>query len=296
MNRGNRGALSAAVLLALVAGCGGTWGAGQPGGGTGPLLLLPGQAYVENPGFERVVADSDGTADPEAWGVTEGETVEGTGHVIREMPELVQVVGREGAIEPYEGQRMLKVDARLLLKSSVRQYYRRPVESGTLVQQLAVRPAQSGEYVQQIEVRGTPDFREVEGKELFHLRWTDEGLLLRVRTGSPGFRGQSGYWRTFPPLPRGRWSLFRITLTRAAPTRDNEGRMASQWRLRVELDGTLLFDTGRDGVYSQYIRSADFVFIGDETMSGTPKKLNPTGTGDGIGIVYYDLAVARALP
>jgi hypothetical protein len=64
----------------------------------------------------------------------------------------------------------------------------------------------------------------------------------------------------------------------------------------VELDGTLLFDTGRDGVYSQYIRSADFVFIGDETMSGTPKKLNPTGTGDGIGIVYYDLAVARALP
>ncbi len=63
---------------------------------------------------------------------------------------------------------MLKVDARLRLKSSVRQYYSQPVSGGRLIRELAVYPFQ-GEYVQQIEIRGRPDFREVEGNEMFHL-------------------------------------------------------------------------------------------------------------------------------
>ncbi len=212
--------------------------------------------------------------------------------MIEEMPGLVQVVGPEGPIRPYHGNRMLRVDARLTLKSSVLQYYLQPVSEGRLIQELAVYPL-SGEYVQQIEIRGKPDFREVEGNEMFHLRWTDEGLLLRVRTGSPDFKGQSGFYKIFPPLPRDRWSFIRITLERTEPTKDLDGRTISQWKLVVEVNGDRLFDSDQAGaVYAQYIRSAEFVFVGDETMSGRTRKLNPSNTGDGIGIVYYDAVKA----
>jgi hypothetical protein len=282
--------VSLVVLLALVAGCGGAWGARPAQEEAGPPP--GGAAYLHNPHFEWAVADRDGTLDPEAWEVAEGETTQGTGRVVREMPELVQVVGGGGGVAPHNGRRMLRVDARLGLKSSVRQHYRRSVGEGTLTQELAVRPPGAGEYVQQLEIRGRRDFREVEGLEMFHLRWTDEGLLLRVRTGSPDFRGQSGFYRIFPPLSRDRWSLFRITLAKAPPRRDGRGRTVSQWKLRVELNGDVLFDTEREGVYSQYIQSAEFVFIGDETMSGRTRKLDPRSTGDGIGIVYYDAASA----
>ncbi len=139
-----------------------------------------------------------------------------------------------------------------------------------------------------MEIRGQRDFKGIEGKEMFHLRWTDEGLLLRVRTGSPDFKGQSGFYKIFPPLPTDRWSFIRLTLVKTTPTQDDEGRTISQWKLTVEVNGDTLFDSDQERVYAQYIRSAEFVFIGDETMSGATKKLNPSGTGDGIGIVYYD--------
>ncbi len=250
------------------------------------------QPYLKNPSFEETIADKDGSLDPHGWEVTEGKTIEGTHEVIEEMPSLVQVVSPkgpipEGPIRPCHGNQMLKVDARLTLKSSVLQYYPQPISEGRLIQELAVYPS-SKEYVQQIEIRGKRDFKGIEGKEMFHLRWTDEGLLLRVRTGSPDFKGQSGFYKIFPPLPRDRWSFIRLTLEKTQPTRDSEGRTISQWKLTVEVNGDTLFDSDREKVYVQYIQSAEFVFIGDETMSGTTKKLNPTGTGDGIGIVYYD--------
>jgi hypothetical protein len=245
------------------------------------------QLYLKNPGFEETVPDKDHTLDPADWLVTEGKTRQGTHDVIEEMPELVQVVGAERQIRPCDGNKMLKIDARLTLKSSVIQYYPEPISAGRLIQELAVHPTPR-EYVQQIEIRGDPDFREVEGREIFHLRWTDEGMLLRVRTGRPDFKGQSGFYRVFPSLPNDRWSFIRITLEKTLPTRDPEGRTISQWKLRVEVNGQTLFDSDRERVYAQYIQSAEFVFIGDETMSGETHKLNPSGTGDGIGIVYYD--------
>ncbi len=243
--------------------------------------------YLKNPSFEETIPDKDGTLDPQDWVVTEGKTVKGTHDVIKERPSLVQVVGPEASIRPYHGNQMLKVDARLRLKSSVLQYYLQPVSEGRLIQELAVYPF-SEEYVQQIEIRGKRDFKGIEGLEMFHLRWTDEGLLLRVRTGSPDFEGQSGFYKIFPPLPRDRWSFIRLTLEKTKPTQDREGRTISQWKLTVEVNGDTLFESDREKVYSQYIRSAEFVFIGDETMSGKTHKLKPSNTGDGIGIVYYD--------
>ncbi len=246
------------------------------------------QFYLQNPGFEETIEDKDHTLDPADWLVTEGKTRKGTHDVIEEMPELVQVVGAEHGIAPYEGNKMLKIDARLTLKSSIIQDYLQPVREGRLVQELAVHPLAGQEYVQQIEIRGDPDFREVEGREIFHLRWTDEGMLLRVRTGSPDFQGQSGFYKIFPPLPSDRWSVICITLEKTVPTQDGEGRTVSQWKLRVEVNGQTLFDSDREQVYAQYIQSAEFVFIGDETMSGKTHKLKPSNTGDGFGVVYYD--------
>jgi hypothetical protein len=246
------------------------------------------QLYLKNPSFEETIPDKDHTLDPADWLVTEGKTRKGTHDVIEEMPELVQVVGAERQIRPCDGNKMLRIDARLTLKSSVIQYYPEPISAGRLVQELAVHPLAGQDYVQQIEIRGKRDFRGVEGLEIFHLRWTDEGMLLRVRTGRPDFKGQSGFYRVFPPLPNDRWSFIRITLEKAIPTRDQEGRTVSQWKLRVEVNGQALFDSEREQVYAQYIQSAEFVFIGDETMSGKTYKLKPSNTGDGIGIVYYD--------
>jgi hypothetical protein len=246
------------------------------------------QLYLRNPGFEETIEDKDHTLDPADWLVTEGKTRKGTHDVIEEMPELVQVVGAEHGIAPCEGEKMLKIDARLTLKSSIIQDYLQPVREGRLVQELAVHPLAGQEYVQQIEIRGDPDFREVEGREIFHLRWTDEGMLLRVRTGSPDFKGQSGFYKIFPPLPSNRWSVMRITIEKTVPTQDEEGRTVSQWKLRVEVNGETLFSSEQEQVYAQYIKSAGFVFIGDETDSGRTHKLKPSSTGDGIGIVYYD--------
>jgi hypothetical protein len=98
------------------------------------------QLYLKNPSFEETVPDKDHTLDPADWLVTEGKTRQGTHDVIEEMPELVQVVGAERQIRPCDGNKMLKIDARLTLKSSVIQYYPEPISAGRLIQELAVHP------------------------------------------------------------------------------------------------------------------------------------------------------------
>jgi len=98
------------------------------------------QLYLKNPSFEETVPDKDHTLDPADWLVTEGKTRQGTHDVIEEMPELVQVVGAERQIRPCDGNKMLKIDARLTLKSSVIQYYPEPISTGRLIQELAVHP------------------------------------------------------------------------------------------------------------------------------------------------------------
>ncbi len=245
------------------------------------------EPYLKNPSFEETIAYKEGDLDPPGWEVTEGKVIKGTREMIEEIPDLVQVVGPMGSISPCDGNQMLKVDAQLALKSSIVQYYPQPISEGGLIQELAVYPF-SKEYTQQIEIRGERDFKGIEGKEMFHLRWTDEGLLLRVRTGSPDFKGQSGFYKIFSPLPRDRWSFIRLTLEKAEPIKDSQDRTISQWKLLLEVNGETLFDSDKEKVYAQYIRSIEFIFIGDETMSGTTRKLNPSNTGDGVGIVYYD--------
>jgi hypothetical protein len=80
----------------------------------------------------------------------------GTAEVIEEHPELVSVVGMEQGVAPYEGNRMLKIDARLHLKANVRQFYRHPITDGKLVQEVALYPY-SEKYLQQLEIRGKRD-------------------------------------------------------------------------------------------------------------------------------------------
>ncbi len=280
------GLLLAALIppALLLAGC----GAGLVGSADG---APGGSGLVANPDFEDAVADGGGTLDPAGWQVGEGLAEKGTGNIVEEHPELVQVTEADGGVRPYRGRRFLKVDARLYLKSHVKGYYARPVATGGLVQEVAVYPG-VGSYLQQVEIRGRPDFREVEGNEIFHLRFTDEGTLLRVRTGRPDYPGQYGFWKTYSRLPDGQWNTIRIALRKAQATTDGQGRTVSQWKLAVFVNGAVIFDTDRDGVYAQYIHAAEFVFIGDETMSGTPRKMDPRFTGDGVGVVYYDAAYA----
>jgi hypothetical protein len=209
-----------------------------------------------NSGFEEATSDAD--ADPLAWVVTEGRTEYGTDHVIEEWPELVTVVGSERGVAPYEGVRMLKIDARLYLKSNVRQFYRHPVMLGKLVQEIALYPY-SEEYLQQFEIRGRrdPDFRYredgVRGNQLFSLKYSHEKMLLVVTTGSEWRHGRHIIWKEFPPLPHRRWSLVKVVLEKIPPTRDEYGRIISQWRLSLYLNGELLYESGRPGEpYIQY--------------------------------------------
>jgi len=217
---------------------------------------------LSNSGFEEAAPDAD--ADPLAWMVTEGRTEYGTDHVIEEWPELVTVVGSERGVAPHEGVRMLKIDARLCLKSNVRQFYRRPVTEGKLVQGIALNPY-SEEYLQQFEVRGErdPDFRllpiGVRGDQLFSLKYSHEKMLLVVTTCSEWRHGRHIIWKEFPPLPPMKWSLVKVVLEKVPPTQDGWGRTISQWRLSLYLNGELLYESGRPGEsYIQYFQSADF--------------------------------------
>jgi hypothetical protein len=114
---------------------------------------------LKNISFEEIIpdkGDNGKTFDPDKWGVCEGKTEKGTANVIEEYPELIQVVSKENSVLPYEGNKMLKIDARLYIKTNVRQYYNQSVADGKLVQEIYLYPF-IDEYLQQIEVRETKD-------------------------------------------------------------------------------------------------------------------------------------------
>jgi len=267
--------------------------------------LKGGEALLQNTGFEETIPDKGGTLDPQAWAVAEGKTVPGTDRVIEEKPELVSVVGSEQGVVPYEGNRMLKIDARLYLKTHVRQLYFYPVKEGKLVQEVALYPY-SEEYLQQIEIRGKHDpgikgkkdpEKGVRGNQLFSLKYSHEKMLLVVTTGSEWKHGRHIIWKEFPPLPLKKWSLVKLVLEKASSTKDEFGRTISQWKLSLYLDGKLLYESGRKWEpYIQYFQSADFVVIGDDYVLPEDKppeenRLGPT-TGDSFGVVYVDAAKA----
>ncbi len=277
-----------------------------------PLIgLLAGEtknSLLKNTGFEEVRPDSAGTFDPAIWETTEGKTVKGTDKVIKEHQELVQVVGREQVISPYEGQKMLKIDARLYLKSHVRQSYSQPVTQGRLIQEVALYP-HSDEYLQQLEIRGRRDpgikgkndpVKGVRGNQLFALKYTHEKMLLVVTTGEEATKkGRHIIWKEYPPLPPKRWSLLKVVLEKVSPTRDRWGREISQWKLSLYVNGQLLYESGRAGEpYIQYFQTADFVVIGDDYVLPEGKTRNVIGptTGDSFGVVYVDAARAFLLP
>jgi len=89
------------------------------------------QPLLNNTGFEETIpdeGDSGRTFDPAAWGVCEGKTEKGTCNVIVEWPTLIQVVSNENGVSPYAGEKMLKIDARLYVKTNVRQYYAQRID------------------------------------------------------------------------------------------------------------------------------------------------------------------------
>jgi len=264
-----------------------------------------GKAFLQNTGFEETVLDKGGTLDPKIWQVAEGKTVPGTAHVIEEKPELVSVVGSEQGVIPYEGNKMLKIDARLYLKTNIRQSYPQPVTEGKLIQEIALYPY-SERYLQQFEIRGRHDKgikgkkdpeRGIRGNQLFSFKYSNEKILLVVTTGQKWKRGRHIIWKEFPPLPLKKWSLVKVVLEKVQPTKDEFGRTISQWKLSLYLNGKLLYESGREGEpYIQYFQSADFVVIGDdyvlpENKPAEKNHLGPT-TGDGFGVVYVDSARA----
>jgi hypothetical protein len=94
------------------------------------------EAILKNTGFEEAIldkGDNGKTFDPAIWGVNEGKTEKGTDNVIEELPGLIQVVSKENGVLPYEGDKMLKIDARLYVKTNIRQYYSQPISEGKLV-------------------------------------------------------------------------------------------------------------------------------------------------------------------
>jgi hypothetical protein len=264
------------------------------------------EALLQNAGFEETTPDTGGSFEPSKWVVCEGKTVSGTAQVTEEKPELVSIVGTEQGVAPYEGNRMLKIDARLYLKTNVRQFYRYPVTEEKLVQEVALYPY-SEKYLQQLEIRGKRDHgikgkkdpeKGVRGNQLFALKYTDEKMLLVVTSGSEATeRRRHIIWKELPPLPHKRWSLVKVVLEKVAPAQDKWGRKISQWKLSLYLNGELLYESGRPGEpYVQYFRSADFVVIGDDYVlrEGKPaekNRLRPTA-GDSFGVVYVDAARA----
>jgi len=266
---------------------------------------LHAQSLLENTGFEETTSDADGTLDPLIWEVTEGKTNIGTAEVIEEHPELVRTVGAEQGVVPYEGNRMLKIDARLYLKTNVRQFYRYPITEGKLVQEIALYPY-SEKYLQQLEIRGKRDpgikgkkdaEKGVRGNQLFALKYSHEKVLLVVTTGAEWKRGRHLIWKEFPPLPHQKWSLVKVVLEKVSSTHDEWGRTTSRWKLILYLNGKLLYESGREGEpYVQYFQSADFIVMGDDYVlrEGKPAENNRLGptTGDSFGVVYVDAAEA----
>jgi hypothetical protein len=265
-------------------------------------------SLLKNTSFEEAIPDQgDGgkTFDPAIWSIAEGKTEKGTDNLIEEWPGLIQVVSKENGVLPYEGDKMLKIDARLYVKTNVRQYYSQPMSEGKLVQEIFLYPF-SDEYLQQIEIRGTRDknrrYKEgtteggVRGNQLFSLKYSHLGMLLVVTTGKETKNGRHIIWKEFPPLPQKQWSNIKIVLEKAESGRDEIGEF-SQFKLSLWLNDKLLYQSGRPGEpYIQFFSSADFVVIGDdyvlpEDKSPEENKMGPT-TGDSFGIIYYDLANA----
>jgi len=198
------------------------------------------------------------------------------------------------------------VDARLYLKTNIRQYYSQPISKGKLVQETALYPF-SDEYLQQIEIRGTRDkgrrgYKKgekegIRGNQLFSLKYSHLGMLLVVTTGKETKNGRHIIWKEFPALPQKQWSKIKIVLEKAEPGRDEIGEF-SQFKLSLWVNDKLLYQSGRPNEpYIQFFSSADFVVIGDDYVLPEGKKqekdkiMGPT-TGDSFGIVYYDNASA----
>jgi len=110
---------------------------------------------------------------------------------------------------------MLIIDARLYVKTNIRQYYSQPINKGKLVQKIALYPF-SNEYLQQIEIRGTRDkgrrgYKKgegeggIRGKQLFSLKYSLLGMLLVVTTGKETKNGRHIIWKELPPLPQKQW-------------------------------------------------------------------------------------------
>jgi hypothetical protein len=264
---------------------------------------------LKNMSFEKIIpdkGDNGNTSDPVSWFVVEGKTEKGTYNVIKERPELIQVVSNENGVSPYKGNKMVKIDARLYVKTNIRQYYASTINEGILVQQIALYPL-SDEYLQQIEIRGDRDkdrgYRGnengneneeegVRGNQLFALKYSHEKMLLVVTTGEEVKNGRHIVWKEFPPLPAKQWSKIRIILEKVDDGKDEKGTF-SQFKLTLYINGKLLYQSGRqDEPYIQFFKSADFIVIGDdyvlpEDKSPEKNKMTPTA-GDSYGIVYYD--------
>jgi len=263
-----------------------------------------GSSLLKNVGFEENIPDKGGTFDPAVWGVAEGKAVKGTAKIVEEHPELIQVVGSEKGVVPYEGERMLKIDAHLYLKTNIRQYYPQPILQGKLVQEVALYPY-SEKYLQQFEIRGKRD-RGIKGKkdpegvrgnQFFALKYSDEKMMLVVTTGREWKHGRHIIWKEYPALPHRKWSLVKVMLEKVAPAQDEEGRTISRWKLTLNVNGKLLYESGREGEpYVQYYQSADFLVIGDdyvlpEGKDPSKNEMKPT-SGDSFGVVYVDAANA----
>ncbi len=221
--------------------------------------------------------------------------------MIEEKPELIQVVSNENGVSPYKGEKMLKIDARLYVKTNIRQYYASAINEGGLIQEIALYPL-SEEYLQQIEIRGERDkgrggYKEgneegIRGNQLFALKYSHEGMLLVITTGEEVKHGRHIIWKEFPQLPAKQWSKIRIILERVEDGKDKQG-VFSQFKISLYVNNKLLYQSGRPNEpYIQFFKSADFIVIGDdyvlpEDKSPEKNKMAPTA-GDSYGIIYYD--------
>ena len=228
---------------------------------------------LKNSGFEDAIpdqGDNGKTFDPAIWIVAKGKTEKGTANVIEEWPGLIQVVSKENEVLPYEGDRMLKIDARLYIKTNSRQYYTQPIREGKFVQEIALHPF-SNEYLQQIEIRGTTDknrqYKEgttdigIRGNQLFSLKYSHLGMLLVVATGEETKNGKHIIWKEYPALPKKQWSKIKIFLEKAGPGRDEIGEF-SQFKLSLYVNDKLLYQSGEaNKPYIQFFSSADFLSL-----------------------------------
>ncbi|MBI3980943.1 hypothetical protein HY345_03005 [Candidatus Microgenomates bacterium] len=243
----------------------------------------PSGNLFQNPGFEdgTVYSNNPNDLDPKKWYAAEGLTARGTGRIINEHPEMINVLcAKKSPVKPLEGNCLLKISSEVGVKALAEQSYYPTVIDGTFAQNLGIyvpNLPENSAYLQQMELR--------EGiipgatGQVIQMRYQSLELSICVKSNN------TNDCKTFPPLTKNKWYNFRFTLIKTNETNQ------SRWALKIEdtNSGKTFWNSSQGDPYlflrniprERVVEQIGTIFFGDEC-------LGPGGPCDGKGVVYYD--------